>query len=389
MANPGRLTAIADAALLPLGLLFVASGFVLVPEPVWALLFYAGGVPLVLWRVLPAMRPALADPLLLLPLLLIGWLALALLWSPAAQNAPSRWLWLWNCFCTLGFFLSMLKLATPARDRSWLGSTLIVAGALNAAWAIGRFLAADATVERMPGWAETRHPILGAAIIGLCLILALGRIATARGILRLGLLAAVAVMAAFIWLTGSRGPLVAVVAGGAVLLVGVPWRWVLGTAVALVLAVLAMHLYDPRIIGDFVQHLTERGWSQRLGIWHQSVEVIGEAPLFGHGLTALLPRARDQFPHDLYLSTWLYGGAVGLALLIGSLLLVAHGLWRAKPATDQERWERLTLAGMGVCACVTGLTDLSQVVKGPGPIWYIVWVPLAMSIAFIRRQPAR
>src|SRR5665213_465826 len=102
MANPGRLTAAADAALLPLGLLFVASGFVLAPEPVWAMLFYVVGVPLLLWRVLPAVRPMLPDPLVLLPLLLICWLALALLWSPPAQSEPSRWLWLWNCFCTLG-----------------------------------------------------------------------------------------------------------------------------------------------------------------------------------------------------------------------------------------------------------------------------------------------
>jgi O-antigen ligase len=387
MANPGRLTATADAALLPLSLVFVAAGFVLAPEPVWAALFYVGGVPLLLWRVLPAMRPALGEPLLLLPLLLIGWLALTLLWSAPAESEPSRWLWLWNCFCTLGFFLSAVNLA--GKDGRRLATVLIAAGGLNAAWAIGRFLAAGGTVDRMPGWAETRHPILGAAIIGLCLILALGRVASARGVPRLGLLVAVAVMAVFIWLTGSRGPLAAVLAGSAMLLFGLPWRWVLGGALALLAAVLAVHLYDPSIIGDAVQHMADRGWSQRLDIWQQSLQVIREAPLFGHGLTALLPRARDQFPHDLYLSTWLYGGAVGLALLLASLLLVARGLWRAAPVGAVAGWERLSLAGMGVCTCVVGLTDLSQVVKGPGPLWYIVWLPLAMSIAFIRRQRGR
>ena len=99
MANPGRLTVTADAALLPLSLVFVAAGFVLAPEPVWAALFYVGGVPLLLWRVLPAIRPALGEPLLLLPLLLIGWLALTLLWSAPAESEPSRWLWLWPAAC--------------------------------------------------------------------------------------------------------------------------------------------------------------------------------------------------------------------------------------------------------------------------------------------------
>jgi O-antigen ligase len=173
------------------------------------------------------------------------------------------------------------------------------------------------------------------------------------------------------------------------LLFGLPWRWLLGGALALLAAVLAVHLYDPSIIGDAVQHMADRGWSQRLDIWQQSLQMIREAPLFGHGLTALLPRAKDQFPHDLYLSTWLYGGAVGLALLLASLLLVARGLWRAAPVGAVAGWERLSLAGMGVCTCVVGLTDLSQVVKGPGPLWYIVWLPLAMSIAFIRRQRGR
>lgn len=386
MANPGRLTAKADAALLPLGLLFIASGFVLAPEPVWAMLFYVGGVPLVLWRVLPAMRPLLRDKLVLLPLLLIGWLALALLWSPPAQSGPSRWLWLWNCFCTLGFFLSMLHLA--GKHSRQLTTTLIVAGGLNAAWAVGRFLAAGVG-DRMHGWAETRHPILGAAIIGLCLILALGRIAKARGMARLALLAAVAVMAAFIWLTGSRGPLAATAAGCAVLLLGLPRRRVLAGAAVLVAAVAVMHLANPRIIGDLVEHMSERGWSMRLGIWQQSLEMIATQPLFGHGLTALLPRPDNQFPHDLYLSTWLYGGAIGLALLLGSFLLVARGLWRAAPVGNQGGWERLSLAGMGVCVCVVGLTDLSQVVKGPGPMWYILWVPLALCIAFIRRERGR
>jgi O-antigen ligase len=383
MADPGRLTALADAALLPLSLFFVAAGFVVAPEPVWAAMFYLG-VPLLVWRVVPAVRPALAEPLVLLPVLLIAWLALALAWSGPAVDGPSRWLWLWNCFCTLGFFLAALKLATPARDAGFLGTALIAAGTANAAWAIARFIAAGAAEERMPGWAETRHPILGATIIGLCLILALGRVARARWPARLALLAAVAVMAAFIWLTGSRSPLGATLAGCAVLLAGLRWRPIAAGAALMLAAVLALHLYDPRVTGDIVAHLTDRGWSQRLGIWHQSLAMIGEAPLFGHGLTALLPRAEDRFPHDLYLSTWLYGGMVGLGLLLASLALVARGLWRAP-----EGWERLTMGGLLVCAMVTGLTDLAQVVKGPGPMWYIVWLPLALGIAYIRRSASR
>lgn len=377
------MTALADKAMLPLALLFLAAGFAVAPEPVWAAMFYAGGIPLLAWRVAPRVAPMLTAPAVALPLLLVGWMALALLWAdPATAGAPSRLLWLWNCLCTAGFFLNLLLAAGPARGAAAIEWTLIGAGTLNAAFSIARFVAAGATEERMGGWAETRHPILGAGIIGLCLVLALGRaVAPCCGRrLRAGLLAAVAVMAGFIWLTGSRGPLAAVVLGCAVLLAGLRRRWQLAILAAALAALVAARLADPLLLTDALDRMTERGWSNRLDIWRQSIAMIAQKPLFGHGLTALLPRARDAFPHDLYLSTLLYGGAVGLGLLLGSFALAAWGLRRLPKGAG-----RRTLAALGVTACLVGATDLSQVVKGPGPMWYIIWVPLVLTISAGRR----
>lgn len=375
--------ALADRALLPLALLFLAAGFVVAPEPVWAAMFYAGGLPLLAWRVVPRMAPRLAEPAVALPLLLVGWMALALLWSDRpGPDDPSRLLWLWNCLCTAAFFLNLLLVAGPAAGARAIEWTLIGAGTLNALGSIARFLAMGGTEERMGGWAETRHPILGAGIIGLCLVLALAR-AMAPGCparRRAALLAAVAVMAGFVWLTGSRGPLAAVAIGGAVLLGGLRRAWQAAIVAACVLAVALARLADPTLVLDVLDRMTERGWSNRLDIWRQSLAMIGGRPLFGHGLTALLPRAQDAFPHDLYLSTLLYGGAVGLALLLASFALAARGVWRLGPGA-----ERRTLVALGLTACLVGATDLSQVVKGPGPMWYIVWLPLVLAIAAGRR----
>jgi hypothetical protein len=36
---------------------------------------------------------------------------------------------------------------------------------------------------------------------------------------------------------------------------------------------------------------------------------------------------------------------------------------------------------------VSGLTDLSQITKGPGPLWFIIWVPIILALGPPRRVP--
>ena len=112
--------------------------------------------------------------------------------------------------------------------------------------------------------------------------------------------AACAVMAVFIVLTESRGPLLAVSAATLFLCVAGPWRW---RALGFVAAGAAAWLLLPRSL----QHheaavLVARGASHRFEIWHRTLQMVAAHPLLGNGLAANLDLPGMTFPHDLYLS---------------------------------------------------------------------------------------
>jgi O-antigen ligase len=118
--------------------------------------------------------------------------------------------------------------------------------------------------------------------------------------------------------------------------------------------------------------------SHRLEIWDYTLRMIGDRPLLGHGLAANLHLNVGEditFPHDLYLSLLFYTGVVGLLLFAGFAGLLAWRLWLRR-----GRQETLWIAALGINALLSGLTDLGQITKGPGPIWFIVWLPLGLAL---------
>ena len=115
------------------------------------------------------------------------------------------------------------------------------------------------------------------------------------------------------------------------------------------------------------------GTSGHFEAWRLAWSGIAARPLFGNGLAADLPLtygADKRFPHDLFLSLLFYSGAVGLALFLPLLAMVATRVIRARDA-----W----VGSLLVSGLVAGLTDFGQITKGPGPLWLIIWLPLALA----------
>ena len=335
----------------------IGAGFVLAPEPVWAMSFYLLVLPGQIWRLRQARwRLTVGEAV---AVALIMWLGVATLWD---RSGSGHALWLFNAGCTLAFVLA----CGEPRPRD-LASVVIAGGVVNAGIAVARHLAAGGMEPRMPGWAETRQPILGAAIIGVMVLLAVARVLEGRRGGAYG--AAAALGLGFIGLTGSRGPMLATgLALGVLVGLTRPGRlfWLAGAAMLGGLVVPAA----------WWQTLMARGGSHRGEIWRQTLDVMAQAPWwarwFGLGPGATIGRPGEDFPHNLLLSTAFYGGLVGLGLLFALLALAARAAWRGP---DRPLRLALLVQVVGV-----GMTDLSNLAKGPSPMWYVVWVPLILCL---------
>ena len=357
----------------------VGAGLLVAPNPLWSMLFYLGVLAPFLWQLRQgAVWPKDAGGAAGVALIL--WFTLATVWDHAAHGHPrAHLIWLWNGLNTLAFFLAArMAFGRAGEGRERLIPVLIGCGLANAVIGLALATLRGFPDGRMNGWAETRHPILGAAIMAVVVVLAAGRLLSGRGVRLNG--AAVALGLLFIVATGSRGPLLAVAAALALLLLGLRPRLLLvlaGIGVAMLFGV-------PGLAQALSARLLERGWSDRLEIWRLALHEVARRPLFGYGPSARLDRAADNFPHDLFLSTLFYSGAVGLFLLLVLLALAGWGAWRARPAA--ARW---TLLALLLNTLLTGVSDLSQVTKGPGPMWYIVWLPVVLALGAPRPAQAR
>ena len=222
----------------------------------------------------------------------------------------------------------------------------------------------------------THHPVLGASVMSVCFLTGLVRALTEG---RLVYWAAVGVMGVFIVLTESRGPLAAACCGALVIGFLGPWRrW---SFAVLALGVVAFALEPEGWRAHQMGVLFDRGMHHRVDIWRRTLELVGQRPLFGHGLAANLDLPGLTFPHDLFLGVLFYSGAVGLVLFGVLAWMVSARLVRMPAGAD-----RLWFSALWVSALVSGLTDLGQITKGPGALWLIFWLPVGLVLAYPTRM---
>ncbi len=364
MAYAHRLARALPACLLG----FLAACFALPTEAAFSLVFYAGVVPPLLAR-RPVWPPWPVCALVI-------WSGLTLFWGEG--DARRVFAFGLGAACTLAYMAALQETLADQAMRRRVGTLLIWAGAANAVWSIGRGVILHTIAPQLLGWGVTQHPILGASVMSVCLLTALIR-ALAEARLRWAHAAACVVMAAFILLTEARGPLLACVVGAAIIGAGGPWR---GRAFFALMAVSVLLRSEPEA---WRRHqagvLMDRGLHDRPEIWSHTLELIQEKPLFGHGLAANLDLPGITFPHDLALGVLFYSGGVGFALFVTLLVLVAYRLKRMPQGS-----ERLWLAALCANAMVAGLTDLGQITKGPGALWFIVWLPAGLVLSYPTRM---
>jgi O-antigen ligase len=150
---------------------------------------------------------------------------------------------------------------------------------------------------------------------------------------------------------------------------------------ALVLLITIIHpLQD--ILYNYFKPLILRGDSYRFQLWQEAIKGIIEHPLLGNGmqarLTPLVSSPDAYNAHNIYLATFFHIGILGgvfFLYLIGKSLLMATKM--ALPGEPKIIMVFLLL----IFGLISGITDHSQLVKSPSPLWLILWLPIGMVIA--------
>jgi O-antigen ligase len=221
-----------------------------------------------------------------------------------------------------------------------------------------------------------------------------GRVSRVRWLCLLGLSLATLVV------SGSRGGMVAALAGAAVVIIFRYRRaiWILPVGVAIGAAA----LLGPWGIGGTVVRLLTVGSGNdqgRLPVWEASLRAIWQSPWTGRGLGSF-PSAYVRTPggdafangtHNTFLQVWLDFGLLGLLALCGLLGLL---LWTWARAPRRE-WATQAIAGIAVAWLLVSLVESTVIVswrtahpwqgfqEAVAPLAFVLW---GLAAALSRRR---
>jgi O-antigen ligase len=302
-----------------------------------------------------------------------------------------------NIGATASFFLSSLAyfVHLPETDTRRFFARLAIIAFLSAVISIVLFNIGYAPSvydgTRLSFIGRAGNPILGALIYGIAGLGALHMAQTSsRTTSRVLYLAISAFLGVAISLTGSRMAIIDYF--GCVILGAIAYSKSIVAAFKVLASTVVIIVITCAIAGvhkaeGFVQSLIMRGDNFRFELWKQTLGLIKERPLLGHGfqtrLTAPLGAPEAYNPHNLYLATAFY---VGIPAAMWFLFIVTLCLRASANALLGKNALSQFAAIVFIFGCFSGLTDHAQLVKTPSPLWIILWMPIAFSIS---RQMAR
>lgn len=366
-------------------LLFIAE-FYFIPESKWHSNLFRVGLLLPFLLVFPwqQIKSRLANsPTLLVACLLIFSLLLSLTWSTAAEPHMTEKT-LYHGLYIAGFVLigSDILLRNPGYDERlfyWLGWVIIITGILSIWWF---YQDHHFPRGRLKSIGQLRHPGFGAVMygfVGLYHFMGTPYAASTNAWRRWlpGVLAA-AMGLVVIVLTQSRGVFVALFV---MLLLGSIISRHRRFTVSLALIALSILLMASWWPDELLTMISRRGWdSHRLEIWQQVIDLIKQAPLFGHGLldnSAISINGKSfGHPHNILLSTVLYGGILAGSLLLFLIGLVMRQGWQHWTAERDLKPLLLTVFGFTYL-----MTDGYRLISNPVPNWVYFWLPVIWAIS--------
>lgn len=192
---------------------------------------------------------------------------------------------------------------------------------------------------------------------------------------------------AIVFLTQSRGPLLALVITSLVCVF-----WVSSKHLKIVTAITTMLVGCLLVTTALILENTDNRLMSldgpRPAIWGQTLEKIYQKPIIGYGLqkTTTINAELEiknqqqvvvkvinmdfQHPHNVYLTTLLHGGILALILLITLIINVLVSIKRV------NFYHFLLVFGL-----IYILFDGSRLFASPRELWFIIWLPIGMLLA--------
>lgn len=235
--------------------------------------------------------------------------------------------------------------------------------------------ALDGHGDRLTGYGAFGNPLLISHVFGFFLVLWLAHWTWQGRPFAPSVIVAVLALGALIVATGSRTPLVA-------LTVTVAWLALLLGNRRGVMVLIAYLAVAAIVATGWSDLLAQRGLSFRPQIWNETIRLIMDQPLAGHGYGNPLQIRVEGLdltlsdPHNLALSVLYQCGAIGLVLWISLYATALTTGWRL-------RRDRAVFIGSApvVYGLVAGLTEGGAFLSGPKEHWFLVWIPLALLAA--------
>lgn len=315
------------------------------------------------------------QPLVRAILLFAVYFSLSLFWTTAEEGWGTL---LKRQSIIFLLFLLIFELGHQKFDSLKKGISLAsVFAVLAALFEVGVFLA-EGQGDRLASKGALSNPLLISHLYGFFGSLWLAWFFSAKS--RTTALLALIPILLLLVLTGSRTPLLAFFAT-------VVWLSILtGSRVARtsLLACLAIGVF---LYVFFPELITSRGLSYRPEIWLNVLEQIKTQPVLGHGISAPLyidiPQIGYSFrdPHNMTLSVFYQGGAVGLMLWVAMYALALLFCWRHRA----DQYVLMASAAL-VYGAMAGMTEGGAIFSRPKEHWFLLWIPMALLVAALDRK---
>lgn len=185
----------------------------------------------------------------------------------------------------------------------------------------------------------------------------------------------------------SRGPIIALILS---LFITLPFRNI--NKKNIVYSIVTIVILSAALLYSSMGELIIKRFSElyvqsflRLSIWSHTLQMVSEAPFFGHGFNDHLTFVNYsgehiRTTHSVYLGTLLKGGVVGLALLI---LILQQGLKSLLNSVKEGQHFELSLY---LFMMIFYLSQGIFVISNPTEYWYLFWFPLAFGLVGKRRE---